>query len=178
MRPTGTAKTVAPSQLDQAEAAANPRISPRQSAEFRVAGMAIDRTRPSAFFIPPPFAWNEGVTGRSNWQPSYELMAFGMYVKRARYYVRYTQTKLEQLSGVDQGRISRLERGLSPTTRIEHLVPIASAMGRALPLGFCPHEHWCQWQPAPPPAPPRDWLQEWQDAENRAPTLVDEPGEW
>ncbi|MDL2336154.1 MAG: helix-turn-helix domain-containing protein [Chloroflexota bacterium] len=128
--------------------------------------MEIDRSRPSEFFLPPPFAWNEPVTGRRNWQPSFELMAFGMYVKRARHLARCTQTRLEELSGVDQGRISRLERGLSPTTRIEHLVPMASALGRALPLGFCPHEHWCEWQPAPAPPPPRDWLHEWQDAEN------------
>ncbi|MEO8625536.1 MAG: helix-turn-helix domain-containing protein [Candidatus Limnocylindrales bacterium] len=135
--------------------------------------MATDRS--SNFFIPPTFAWAERVTGRDGWQPGYELLAFGMYVKRARYLARCTQTRLEELSGVDQGRISRLERGLSPTTRVEHLVPIAAALGRALPLGFCPHEHWCQWQPAPAPPPPRDWLKEWHDAEDRLNAADDEP---
>jgi transcriptional regulator with XRE-family HTH domain len=120
------------------------------------------------FFIPPTFAWAERVTGRDGWQPTYELLAFGMYVKRARYLARCTQTQLEELSGVDQGRISRLERGLSPTTRVEHLVPIASALGRAFPLGYCPHEHWCEWQPAPPPPPQRDWLAEAKEFNARA----------
>lgn len=71
-----------------------------------------------------------------------------------------SQTRLEEGSGVDQGLISRLERGLAPTTRVEKLVALSAALGRALPLGYCPHEHWCQWQPAPPPPPERDWLAE------------------
>jgi transcriptional regulator with XRE-family HTH domain len=124
--------------------------------------MVTDREKPStpSFFIPPTFPWAEQVTGRKGYQPSYEELAFGMYVKRARYIARCTQTRLEELSGVDQGRISRLERGLSPTTRVEHLVPIASVLGRAFPLGYCPHEHWCEWQPAPKPPPEGAWLQE------------------
>jgi transcriptional regulator with XRE-family HTH domain len=113
-----------------------------------------------SFFIPPPFAWSDQVTGRKGWKPSFELIAFGMYVKRARYLARTTQTRVEELSGVDQGQISRLERGLAPTCRVEDLVLVGKALGRALPLGFCPHEHWCEWQPAPPPPPPRDWLAE------------------
>jgi transcriptional regulator with XRE-family HTH domain len=113
-----------------------------------------------SFFIAPPFRWRHPVTRRYGWQPSEELIAFGMYVKRARYLMRTTQTRLEELSGVDQGQISRLERALAPWTRTEHLVQIGKALGRALPLGYCPHEHWCEWQPAPPPPPKRDWLEE------------------
>ena len=112
------------------------------------------------FFIPPAFAWAERVTGRRGWQPAFELIAFGMYVKRARHLAGVSQTRLEALSGVDQGQISRLERALSPTTRVEKLVAIGAALGRALPLGYCPHEHWCEWQPAPPPPPERDWHRE------------------
>lgn len=96
------------------------------------------------FFMPPTFPWDEPNTGRRGWRPSFELLAFGMYVNRARYIANITQTRLEKLSGVDQGQISRLERGLSPTSRIEKMVLISKALGRALPLGYCPHEHWCQ----------------------------------
>ena len=41
--------------------------------------------------------------------------------------------------------------------KIERVVKLAGAMGRAFPLGYCPHEHWCQWQRAPDkaPEPPR-----------------------
>jgi transcriptional regulator with XRE-family HTH domain len=120
-----------------------------------------------SFFIPPPFAWEHPITGRHGWQPSFELVAFGMYVKRARYLVNMTQTKLEQLSGVDQGQISRLERALAPWTRTEDLVSLGAALGRALPLGFCPHEHWCEWQPAPKPPPEKTWQEKWAEAERR-----------
>ena len=123
--------------------------------------------RPSSFFVPPTFAWAERVTGRKDWRPSFELIAFGMYVKRARHLVGMSQTRLEALSGVDQGQISRLERALSPTTRIERLVAMSGVLGRALPLGYCPHEHWCEWQPAPPPAPERDWLAEAKEMDRR-----------
>ena len=68
--------------------------------------------RPSSFFVPPTFAWAERVTGRKDWRPSFELIAFGMYVKRARHLVGMSQTRLEALSGVDQGQISRLERAI------------------------------------------------------------------
>ena len=121
----------------------------------------------ASFFIPPPFGWTEPNTGRRGWQPSSELIAFGMYVRRARYLARLTQTRLEELSGVDQGQISRLERALAPWTRTEDLVSLGAALGRALPLGFCPHEHWCEWQPAPEPPPPTSWQDKWRDAESR-----------
>jgi transcriptional regulator with XRE-family HTH domain len=121
----------------------------------------------TSFFIPPTFAWAERVTGRKGWQPTFELVAFGMYVKRARHLVGMSQTRLEALSGVDQGQISRLERALSPTTRVERLVAMGTVLGRALPLGCCPHEHWCEWQPAPPPPPERDWLAEARELDKR-----------
>jgi transcriptional regulator with XRE-family HTH domain len=120
---------------------------------------AILASAPS-FFIPPPFGWRHPVTGRKGWQPDPELIAFGMYVKRARYLANVTQHRLEQMSGVDQGQLSRLERALAPWTKVEDLVKISGALGRAMPLGYCPHEHWCAWQPAPPPPMerPLGWL--------------------
>lgn len=120
---------------------------------------AILASAPS-FFVPPPFGWRHPTTGRKGWQPDLELIAFGMYVKRARYLANVTQHHLEEMSGVDQGQLSRLERALAPWTKVEDLVKVSKALGRALPLGYCPHEHWCAWQPAPPPPPerPLGWL--------------------
>ena len=127
-----------------------------------------------SFFIPPPFGWRHPVTGKFGWQPTFELIAFGMYVKRARYLANVTQHRLEELSGVDQGQISRLERALAPWTRAEELVLIGKALGRAFPLGFCPHEHWCEWQPAPDPPKEKDLLAEARALDERLNRGVDE----
>jgi len=110
-----------------------------------------------SWFIPPPHGWRHPVTGRKGWQPDPLLLAFGQYVKRSRYLALMSQTQLAQASGVDQGAISRLERALAPAMNIDRVVQLAAAMGRAFPLGYCPHEHWCQWQRAPDraPDPPR-----------------------
>lgn len=115
-----------------------------------------------SWFVPPPYGWRHPVTGRRGWQPDPLLIAFGQYVKRGRYLANMTQRRLAAESGVDQGQISRLERALSPWTKVERLVKLSEVLGRALPLGYCPHEHWCSWQPAPPPPPekPIDWLPE------------------
>lgn len=129
-----------------------------------------------SFFIPPPFGWRHPVTGKKGWQPSLELIAFGMYVKRARYLASVTQQRLEELSGVDQGQISRLERALAPWTRAQDLVSIGTALGRAFPLGFCPHEHHCEWQPAPPVPKERDWLAEARALDERLNEGVDKAG--
>lgn len=130
-----------------------------------------------SFFVPPPATWRHPITGKRGWQPSLELIAFGTYVKRARYMASLTQVRLGEMSGVDQGQISRLERALAPWTRTEDLVRIGTAIGRALPLGFCPHEHPCQWQPAPPPPAARSWLEEWQEAERRYSRSDEDPQE-
>jgi transcriptional regulator with XRE-family HTH domain len=113
-----------------------------------------------SWFIPPPYGWRHPVTGRFGWQPDPLLIAFGQYVKRSRYLADLTQRRLAELSGVEQGQISRLERALSPWTKVERLVKLSDAMGRSFPLGYCPHEHWCAWQPAPSPPPerPLGWL--------------------
>jgi len=106
-----------------------------------------------SFFIPPPHGWRHPVTGRLGWQPDPPLLAFGQYVKRSRYLACKTQRQLSDDSGVDQGQISRLERALAPAMRVDRLVRLSGTLGRVFPLGYCPHEHWCQWQPAPPTAP-------------------------
>lgn len=119
---------------------------------------AADRS----WFVPPPYGWRHPVTARHGWQPDPLLLAFGQYVKRSRYLARMSQDQLAARSGVDQGQISRVERALAPAMKAERLVRLAKAMGRAFPLGYCPHEHWCQWQPAPERAPeplyrPKTW---------------------
>jgi len=110
-----------------------------------------------SWFISPPHGWIHQVTGRHGWQPDPLLLAFGQYVKRSRYLAQMSQVELARLSGVDQGAISRLERALAPAMKVERIVRLSKAMGRVFPLGYCPHEHWCQWQPAPerPPQPRR-----------------------
>lgn len=102
------------------------------------------------------------MTGRHGWQPDPRLITFGQYVKRARYMAHKTQNELAAAAGVDQPLISRLERALAPATKIDKVVRLSEALGRAFPFGYCPHEHWCQWQPAPPPPadPPIDNLSE------------------
>jgi hypothetical protein len=39
--------------------------------------------------------------------------------------------------------------------RLDRFVKLTDALGRAFPLGHCPHDHGCPWQPIRPP-PPRD----------------------
>jgi transcriptional regulator with XRE-family HTH domain len=104
-----------------------------------------------SWFIPPPHGWRHPVSGRLGWQPDPLLVTFGQYVKRSRYLADLSQRELGRLANVDQALISRLERALAPATKAERLVRLAAAMGRDFPLGYCPHEHRCQWQPAPPP---------------------------
>ena len=108
-----------------------------------------------SWFVPPPYGWRHPVTRRHGWQPDPLLVAFGQYVKRARYLANLSQHQLAEKSGVEQGNISRLERALAPATKVERIVRLGAAMGRRFPLGYCPHEHWCEWQPAPEPPPER-----------------------
>lgn len=122
---------------------------------------AADRS----FFIAPPWGWVHPVTGRHGWQPDPLLLAFGQYVRRSRYFLHMSQVELAQASGVDQGAISRLERALAPSMKVERVVKLGGAMGRAFPLGYCPHEHWCQWQRAPERAPDPPPSPSWEQME-------------
>jgi transcriptional regulator with XRE-family HTH domain len=106
-----------------------------------------------SWFIPPPYGWRHPVTGRHGWLSDPLLLAFGQYVKRGRYLARKTQQAVADEARVDQGQLSRLERALAPSMRVDKLVRLGNALGRAFPLGYCPHEHWCVWQPAPKPPP-------------------------
>jgi transcriptional regulator with XRE-family HTH domain len=74
------------------------------------------------------------------------LVRFGEDLRRCRHHVGMSQQTLEDRSGVDQTLISRLERGIATWSGIVHVVRIHDALGRAFPLGICPHEHACAWQ--------------------------------
>jgi transcriptional regulator with XRE-family HTH domain len=73
------------------------------------------------------------------------LVDFGRRVRRARRHRGFSQEDLERRSRVDQTAISRLERGLAPAMGARRLVRLGDALGPALPLGYCPHDHECAW---------------------------------
>ena len=110
------------------------------------------------FSSDPPPGWRHPVTGRRSWEPSPEILRFGRYVRRARYFVRISQDDLAWKADISQSMVSRLERGLAPAMGIDRLVRLGGALGNNLPLGFCPHTHLCPWQPIvgmqPPPPDP------------------------
>jgi transcriptional regulator with XRE-family HTH domain len=102
--------------------------------------------------LAPPLGWRHPVTGRRELAPGPELVALGMHVRRARYYADLSQQRLSNASGVSQSQISRLERALAPSIAVERLAQLAAALGRVFPLGACPHDHACAWQPLEAPA--------------------------
>jgi transcriptional regulator with XRE-family HTH domain len=77
-----------------------------------------------------------------------QLIAFGKVVRRARASAGLSQAQLGERSGVSQSTISRLERGHVPHLTLITVLGLASALGRALPVGLCPHPHDCLWQPS------------------------------
>jgi transcriptional regulator with XRE-family HTH domain len=101
--------------------------------------------------LEPPDGWRHPVTGRRELAPIPTLIPLGRYLRRARYIVDLSQERLAGRSGVSQPMISRAERGLAPSMGIDRLAQLGEVFGRAFPLGFCPHEHACGWQPIKPP---------------------------
>jgi transcriptional regulator with XRE-family HTH domain len=86
-------------------------------------------------------------------------IAFGVHLRRCRRLAGMSQEMLERLSRVDQAAISRVERGLVPRMPFAKVLRLGHGLGRSLPLGTCPHDHECAWQPfgsdeADPGAPP------------------------
>ena len=80
-----------------------------------------------------------------------EMLIVGRYLRRARRYSGKSQHRLALDSNVSQSMVSRTERGLAPGMRLERFVAIAESLGRLFPLGMCPHDHECAWQPIKPP---------------------------
>jgi DNA-binding XRE family transcriptional regulator len=76
------------------------------------------------------------------------LRALGEAVRQARRDRGLSQAALAELGGVSQSSISRLERGIAPQAPMHRIVTLGLVLGRALPLGSCPHDHECRWSPA------------------------------
>jgi transcriptional regulator with XRE-family HTH domain len=75
------------------------------------------------------------------------LVLFGADLRRCRYNAGLSQETVERIARVDQSSISRVERGLVPRMAMAKVVRLGRALGRDFPLGFCPHDHDCAWQP-------------------------------
>jgi transcriptional regulator with XRE-family HTH domain len=99
-------------------------------------------------------------TGRRHVMPDPALVLFGRYVRRARRIVQMSQLRVSYAVGISQSTLSRLENGKAPSLGVDRLVQIGQYMGRALPLGTCPHEHYCPWQPIEEPAPVKSRIED------------------
>jgi len=104
---------------------------------------------PLDFASDPPPGWRHPITGRFGWKPSPSLVRFGRYLRRSRYFAHKSQDRLSSESGVSQSLISRAERALAPSMGADRLVELGDVLGSNFPLGFCPHDHVCAWQPFP-----------------------------
>jgi hypothetical protein len=98
----------------------------------------------------PPPGWRHPAADRRPPEPDPLLEEFGYYVRRARYLELLSQQHLADETGLPQSQISRLERGFAPGLGLSGLLCLGQGIGRALPLGCCPHDHTCVWQPIKP----------------------------
>jgi transcriptional regulator with XRE-family HTH domain len=117
----------------------------------------------------PPPGWRHPRSDPPTQEPLTGLVTFGLYARRSRYFVHVSQERLSGDSGISQSMISRMERGLAPGMRMDHLVMLSEQLGRAMPLGFCPHEHRCVWQPIQP----RNSTPELDEAARRREKLIE-----
>ena len=74
------------------------------------------------------------------------LERFGLDLRRCRHHLGLSQVKLAHLSGVPRSTISRLERGRAARVPVIKIVQLSDAMGRWLPMAYCPHDHACAWK--------------------------------
>jgi transcriptional regulator with XRE-family HTH domain len=86
-------------------------------------------------------------SGRRQLAPDPALLLLGRYFRRSRLLAGFSQEQLERASGVPQTMLSRLERGLAPRMAVERLATLGTTLARLFPLGVCPHDHDCAWQP-------------------------------
>jgi len=80
------------------------------------------------------------------------LEDFGVAIVEARARSAMSQRGLEFRSGVSQSVISRAERALAPRLALDRVIGMKLVLGNELPLGWCPHDHPCRWQPRVKPA--------------------------
>ena len=145
-----------------------PWLNRERNVETLVAQIEQERVRdaawaahpgPSFVRLRPPVAWQHPITGRRELEPEPRLVLFGRYLRHGRALAGFSQAGLGNRADVTQSMISRAERGLAPAMGLDPLTRLGEAMGRAFPLGFCPHEHRCAWQPVVPRAQERTHME-------------------
>ena len=113
------------------------------------------RVPDSIDLLPAPVFYDSD-SGRRELTPAAPLVLIGRYFRRSRAYAGLPQTQLAAKANVSQSMVSRVERARSPAMALERFVDMCLVMGRLFPLGVCPHDHRCGWQPVKPPAPGPD----------------------
>jgi len=58
-----------------------------------------------------------------------------------------TQQQVADQTGLSQSMVSRAERAVAPGMSLDRFVAMCLAFDRLFPLGACPHDHECSWQP-------------------------------
>lgn len=86
-------------------------------------------------------------SGRPQLAPEPPLVLIGRYLRRARMLVGKTQQQVADQTGASQSMVSRAERAVAPGMPLDHFVAMCQAFDRLFPLGVCPHDHECAWQP-------------------------------
>jgi hypothetical protein len=109
--------------------------------------------RPDHLDLWAPRGYRDPITGGRQLAPDPLLVNLGRYLRRARRYAAKSQQRVANESGVTQSMVSRAERGLAPGMGLLRLVKMCEPFGRLFPLGSCPHDHDCAWQPIKPPEP-------------------------
>ena len=112
--------------------------------------------RPDHIDLTPRGQDHDADTGRRALAPDPGLANLGRYARRSRRYAGRSQQRVADEAGVSQSSVSRFERGVAPMLPVEKLLAIQRVYGRLFPLGVCPHEHECGWQPVRPPADPSE----------------------
>lgn len=89
-------------------------------------------------------------SGRRRLDAGTPLIHLGRYFRRSRAYSGLSQAHLAEKAGVSQSMVSRTERARAPAMALERFVDMCLVLGRLFPLGACPHDHECGWQPIRP----------------------------
>jgi transcriptional regulator with XRE-family HTH domain len=103
--------------------------------------------RISHFDLQPP-AGIVGANGsRKQLAPDPELVLLGRYLRRSRLLAERSQDEVSRQSGVSQSGISQAEHGLAGGMTLRRFTRMVRPLDRLFPLGQCPHDHVCPWQP-------------------------------
>ena len=70
-----------------------------------------------------------GVPPRDEEPRNSDLVVFGRIVRTSRIYAGMSQARFGTVVGIDQGSMSRLERGALPGIRLRRLLPLLKEMG-------------------------------------------------